>query len=338
MEIINTLYTAEIEKIIVENIRKANISIYIAVAWFTSNNIKNALLNRKDQVPALNIEIVVDDNLINEKYFFDYEEKFKKAKIKIHSKSSKRFLHTKFMLVDGIYSISGSYNFTNKARNNSEQVVKSNSVIMHNYLLKTFKFLTDSAYIDENLLLLLKYPEFGRSIISTFYKFTKIQYHKFQDKISSGYCFKVDNGNWDVLHRRPGLLFNPNIKFTPDLGVQDFDFPITKEKLQDWTKSRNMGVILEYYQDKPDLYQYINDELDENAQRVMREFYATLESIFDAKELEKLIISEPDIVVEDYIWITSFLPFINKNFIDSFFSNVEPLPKVDAADSLVPPF
>mgnify|MGYP003617536417 FL=1 len=75
-------YFKGIEEKIIEIISSSNNSIYIAVAWFTSKKIKEALITKGTLNKKIDIKIIVDDNYINDKYFFDSTNLFNYVNIK----------------------------------------------------------------------------------------------------------------------------------------------------------------------------------------------------------------------------------------------------------------
>lgn len=80
-----------IEPIITKLIREAKESVYIVMAWLTSNGIKRVLLQAKRRNPGLHIGIVVDENETNQQYFLDFEDDFKTNGIDIRKKLDSRF-------------------------------------------------------------------------------------------------------------------------------------------------------------------------------------------------------------------------------------------------------
>jgi hypothetical protein len=117
------VYFNDIELQIIRTINKAKERLLIAVAWFTSDKISDSiiLLFRK----GIDIEILVDDNHINrnspniarftnEGIDIDF--------IKDFSKKS-HIMHNKFCIVDNSHFLTGSYNWTENAKSNDENIV-----------------------------------------------------------------------------------------------------------------------------------------------------------------------------------------------------------------------
>ena len=248
-------YTTGIEKKLIEYIGGANQSIKIAMAWFTNKAIKDCLIRRKRDNQNVNIEIVVDENEVNRKYFFDYKSKFNEVEILIKKKADKRFLHHKFMIIDGRTTITGSYNYSKKAESNLENIIVVHSEKISSYYSRIFKFFTEVDYFDENIKLLLDYPDFAQKIISTYYDFTKSEYLKYKDKIEIGNCFTHENGMYNEIKYSSGLIFNPKFKHDKDIKPElyEFDLPIDKEIIKHWIENRNFNLLIDYYNGKEDI-------------------------------------------------------------------------------------
>jgi len=106
-----------IQQRIIEEIVKAEFSIWVAVAWFTDRDIAVKLYQKKKQ--GLNIEIIVIDDEINKKITF-YEH-LNVHKIRPFDKYQ-NIMHHKFCVIDLKKVIHGSYNWSLKAQYNKETV------------------------------------------------------------------------------------------------------------------------------------------------------------------------------------------------------------------------
>ena len=110
-----------IEQRIIKEIGNAHYAIFVSVAWFTNKKLFNALLEKAKQNCYVSIIIQLDE--INSQCGIDYSqiqigrsECFKIAK-------EAELLHDKFCVIDFQKVITGSYNWTYKASQNSENVV-----------------------------------------------------------------------------------------------------------------------------------------------------------------------------------------------------------------------
>lgn len=327
-------YTSNIQERLIENLNEAEDSILIAMAWFTNNKIKDCLIALKRINPSLIIEIVVDDNMVNNSYFLDYRDKFKEVNIEIKANIKNTFLHHKFVIIDRKKIITGSYNFTNKANKNLENIIVVNSEFISSYYSRIFRFLTTPNFIDENIELLFEYRGFAQSIISSYYKFSREEYNRYKNKIILGECFTVENGFYDEIRYLPGLIFNPKIIYRKESKRKrdDFDFdydyspefkpPISRKTIIEWTQGRNENLILDYYDGREDEYYQINDELEGNTRRVKNYFKKKFDHTFDKEALRTLIKSGVDIIIESDIWSNNFEPFIDKHIIRDLFNQI----------------
>jgi hypothetical protein len=320
-------YFSGIEKKLIDNINSAKTSIKIAMAWFTSEKIIDSLINQKRSNPKINIEIVVDENEINKNYFLKYKQVFNEVKILIKRKVDKRFLHDKFMVIDGKITITGSYNYSKKGQSNLENIVVIKSKLVCSYYSRIFNFITTTDYIDENVQLLLDYPEFAQTIISTHYNFTKNEYIKYKNKIEIGDCFTYNNGLYDQIEYIPGLIFNPKIAYNKNISSFEFELPINKRIIKSWVNSRNQYLILNSYQGNESEYHLINGDLKRNTKTVENFFKQKMEHTYKLTKLKSLIENGVDIIIEDDLWLNNFEPFLTKKLIERIFDNIEMIEK-----------
>jgi hypothetical protein len=113
------IHFEEIQALLIEQIRNAKFSIWIAVAWFTDKVLMRELYNKAKE--GVNIRLVVLDDEINTKYGFEYEKHFETKRAK-PTGLFKNIMHHKFCVIDLKTVVHGSYNWTNKARWNKETV------------------------------------------------------------------------------------------------------------------------------------------------------------------------------------------------------------------------
>ena len=106
---------------IIEEIKAANKSIYIAVAWFTNKSIFEELLKKAKQ--GCSIQIIISNDEINENSSIDFEllEKSNGNVYKIGNGGSE-LMHNKFCVIDYNTVITGSYNWSYKAESNFENI------------------------------------------------------------------------------------------------------------------------------------------------------------------------------------------------------------------------
>lgn len=323
-------YQSGIEEKIIEEITLAKKSIYIAMAWFTSDSIKDALLKKIGNEP-IELKILLDNNSTNDKYFFNndiYSTLYLKTK-----KYKQKFLHQKKILIDGKIVITGSYNLTKRAKSNLESIFVINSSKLCRNEERVFSFLYEENYIDKNIKLLFKFPEFTRSLLSTYYNFNKHQYKKYENKIELGHCYSVDNGFSGQVIYVPGLIFNKSIRHrkvnTTDIFDKNYisteidNLPINKTSIKEWVMSNRVANVINSFQGHEHLYHLINDEIDNTQNSVESFFRRKIESCYSYSKLESLIKGNVDIIAEDELWKTNFEPFLNSEIVDSLFQKIE---------------
>jgi hypothetical protein len=318
-------YFKGIEKKLIELISMSNNSIKIAMAWFTNSEIKECLIKVKESNTNIEILIVVDDNEINKKYFLNSKNEFENVGIQIKKKVNDRFLHNKFMVIDELVTITGSYNYSKKANSNLENIVVIECADFSSNYLRIFEFLTNASYVDENVKLLFNNPRFAQQIISTYYAFGKKEYLKYKNKIEIGDCFTHENGIYNEIKYSPGLIFNPIISIRdyckPDFI--EFNFPIQKKMIKEWVERRNRNVILDFFNGYEENYHFINLELEKNEEAVKKSFKRKIEGTYRYDKLKKLIEDGIDIILEDDLWLNNFEPFLSKQLIESIFEKIE---------------
>ncbi len=113
------IHFEEIQAQIIEQIRNAKFSIWVAVAWFTDKILAKELYLKQKE--GLNVRIVVLDDDINKQYGFNYEKHFDAKRVPKKG-IYENIMHHKFCVIDLKTVIHGSYNWTNKARWNKETI------------------------------------------------------------------------------------------------------------------------------------------------------------------------------------------------------------------------
>jgi len=109
----------EIREQIIEQIKLARFTIWIAVEWFTDRFLFELLKAKKAQ--GLNIQIIVIDDHINKNSGLKYELEFEAYRLKTIGKYQE-IIQRKFCVIDLKTVIYGSYNWTNKARWGGETI------------------------------------------------------------------------------------------------------------------------------------------------------------------------------------------------------------------------
>lgn len=114
-------YSHKIQNAIQKELFKANKSIKIAVAWFTNDLLFQPLLLKL--AAGVTVEIILNKDEINcsDENEIDFDE-FVNAGGILRWNDTKQLLHDKFCIIDSRVVITGSYNWTNKAEYNQENI------------------------------------------------------------------------------------------------------------------------------------------------------------------------------------------------------------------------
>jgi hypothetical protein len=337
------IFTQNIEQVILERFDKAKHSITIVVAWFTNPKLVAKLIELR-KYKELDIQILVDKNEINQKYFFEpHASNLLSSGVQLKSQHISKFNHNKFAIIDNETVITGSYNFTIKANNNRENIVIENDPRIANYLHRVFNVFTDEKYVDPNIEILFEDFDFANKLISAYHPFSKRLFQKLKPKINLGFCFTHENGLYNEISYEPGLIFNPRFTLHTELVniikakqtlenynyelSQEFDLPITKELIRDFkaneTHNFNYQIIREgtgYIDSKID-YEEFADLYEKNEEALTQYYTRKFATFYTTEELRSILKKGIDIIIEDYIWIHNFAPFLNNTIIENVYSN-----------------
>ncbi|MBE9110007.1 DUF1669 domain-containing protein [Nodosilinea sp. LEGE 07298] len=112
-------YFEKIREQILNEIEKADFTIWIAVAWFTDPILFESLLAKK--VQGLNVQIIINADEINNNSGLEYSQ-FEVYRLPPLGPRSMNRMHHKFCIIDFRVVIHGSYNWTKAARYNGETI------------------------------------------------------------------------------------------------------------------------------------------------------------------------------------------------------------------------
>jgi hypothetical protein len=116
----------EIKNTILNSIKGARFTIWIAVAWFTDKDIGNEL--RLKHLAGINVRIVVNDDENTRKFGLPFDTKgIEYNKVSPGSPWGKKIMHNKFCIIDLLKVIHGSYNWTSNAQYNNESITITES-------------------------------------------------------------------------------------------------------------------------------------------------------------------------------------------------------------------
>jgi hypothetical protein len=116
-------YFDDIQLQILYELRKATTSIHIAVAWFTDPEIFEQLCRKAGS--GVRVELIIINDSINRKSCIEYERLRDLGGVFMmvgENKKRSAIMHNKFCVIDGATVITGSYNWSRQAQQNSENI------------------------------------------------------------------------------------------------------------------------------------------------------------------------------------------------------------------------
>jgi len=116
-------------------LQNAKSEILIAMAWFTNQDLYNIIRNKLQE--NVKVSLILSDQPDNEKLDFDILVNQGLNFIKIKN-IGYGMMNLKFCVIDRSIAISGSYNWSNNAKNNHEQVLVTNFPKTVNELIGSF--------------------------------------------------------------------------------------------------------------------------------------------------------------------------------------------------------
>jgi phosphatidylserine/phosphatidylglycerophosphate/cardiolipin synthase-like enzyme len=126
---------------IINLIETAQTDIKICVAWFTDFDIYSKIVAKQKQ--GVNVDVVIANHIFNKKSRVDFKEFLKHSgKVSyignINDGSQDKFMHNKFCIIDNSTIVTGSYNWSFKARSNDENVliIKNEQELVNQFIDK----------------------------------------------------------------------------------------------------------------------------------------------------------------------------------------------------------
>lgn len=109
-----------IQSQILKEIKRAKYLIWVAVAWFTDEEIFNVL--KEKSLEGVNVQLIISDDEINRGSKLNYQEYFETYLVEPFGPYSNNIMHHKFCIIDLNTVIQGSYNWSKKAQYNGENI------------------------------------------------------------------------------------------------------------------------------------------------------------------------------------------------------------------------
>lgn len=134
-------YFEDIKSHITRELSNAKTSIIVAVAWFTDNDLFEILCQKAKC--GLNIELIIANDEFNHNSIIDYNRINQLGGYFSFDSSNNpnSLMHNKFCIVDLNKTITGSYNWSYKARNNRENITITTDSSLALQFARQFYFL-----------------------------------------------------------------------------------------------------------------------------------------------------------------------------------------------------
>lgn len=137
---ITQAYFENIQQEIKKELLKAKKSILVVVAWFTDTELYQVLCDKANEGCSVTI-LLLNDNINTGKNALDFKSITNAGGeiLLIDNKSQKNIMHNKFCVIDDDIVITGSYNWTMRAKQNDENItISKESKEFANEFLITF--------------------------------------------------------------------------------------------------------------------------------------------------------------------------------------------------------
>lgn len=181
-----------IKSTIIEYLEDATYSILIIMAWLTDDDLLNILV--KKQKEGVNIQIILDDNEDNNAAMKPYPLKYNKCKVtrdnqKNTNNKKKNYEHKKLCIIDFYTVIHGSYNWSDNANYNNEEICIIQNIEVAKKYVSMFihekKFLNDTRNT--------RYMDLSRSVI-----YPSINNDDDIDKFINNLIFDIEHKEMDI--------------------------------------------------------------------------------------------------------------------------------------------
>ena len=140
-----------ISKRIEKELKTAQSSIYIAVAWFTNRNLFDVLLEKAQD--GIHVQLMLSNDHINTNSHVDHTRlRIKNSAAYLIGDGDRDLMHNKFCVIDGDTVINGSYNWSYKAERNHESIVitKGDNFLAEQFI-EQFKKICGNYYHEDEL-------------------------------------------------------------------------------------------------------------------------------------------------------------------------------------------
>lgn len=216
-------YFSNIKTILIEKISKAQNEVSIAVAWFTNQELLDAITECLNKNIQINL-IVIDDYINRNEFSLDFSYFVAKGGHLFFS-TNEKLMHNKFCIIDNNLLITGSYNWTYFAeKHNLENIIITDTPYIIVQYQKEFNRIKEA--LNEQLMpyIPLTYStQRTNNIISLDYLFTDLMLKK--DKNSYGKLLTLVEKDTNIPENIFNSFANKNVfslKLKHSLGILCF--------------------------------------------------------------------------------------------------------------------
>ena len=132
---------------ITSELEKSEHSIFIAVAWFTNQNLFNVLVDKAHQ--GVTVQLMLSNDEINQNSYVDHSQlNIGSSAAYLIGDGKQDLMHNKFCVIDNETVINGSYNWSYKAERNHENIlITKGDTVLAEQFIKQFKKIRNT-YFD----------------------------------------------------------------------------------------------------------------------------------------------------------------------------------------------
>ncbi|RAU84062.1 phospholipase D-like domain-containing protein [Pontibacter arcticus] len=171
------VHFVNIREVIIREIKRSEESIKIAMAWFTDKELFDALLERSKK-KSIKIELILNNDAININSEIQFEHLFVYGGNVYFPTNEEKLMHNKFCIIDSKKVLNGSFNWTNKANYNNENLTIYDDVDFAAKFINEFESLKRASYSIEKLLDIEELQRFKEEEILTINELKKRAFNR----------------------------------------------------------------------------------------------------------------------------------------------------------------
>lgn len=131
-------------------LEKAEHSIFIAVAWFTNQNLFKVLVDKAHK--GVTVQLMLSNDEINQNSYIDHSQlNIGSSAAYLIGDGKQDLMHNKFCVIDNETVINGSYNWSYKAERNHENIlITKGDTVLAEQFIKQFKKIRNTYFDHED--------------------------------------------------------------------------------------------------------------------------------------------------------------------------------------------